>query len=281
MSKLPKFAVIALCCCGVLIFVGCFLAFNSNAEDNDYDLSDERSNNYNWRNDFDQSRLYEVLIPENLPSQIKEYNGFTLSFNKDNRTPNYVAWQLLAEETDGQETRSNAFHQDSGIEGCPDEFAYRYSGFDRGHLCPAADQKWSQDAMFDCFVMANMVPQHPDLNQKAWETLENKSRLWAKRDKAIWIVAGPIYEESDTLRIGNYNVRVPGACFKAILALDVENPRAIAFVYPNALSPGNMQNYAMSVDQLEEITGFDFFAALPDEIENEIEAVYSFTEWNK
>lgn len=232
-------------------------------------------------NDFNLEDLYYVKISDELPSQTKHYTGFYVSFNKDNHTPNYVSWQLLSSETEGTVPRAKNFWQDKTVEGCPDGNAYKNSGFDRGHMCPAADQKWSETSMNDCFVMANICPQAPGLNQKAWETLEEKERNWAKRDGDIWIVCGPIYDENDTQTIGPYEVRVPGAFFKAFLYLDGDNSRAIAFVYPNAVAPGNMEEYAMSIDDLEKITNYDFFYALPDDIENKVEATYSFTEWNK
>ena len=225
--------------------------------------------------------LETVTIKDGQPEQIKEYVGFTISFNKDNHTPNYVAWELLGSEVSQEVSRSNKFWQDLDLEGCPHHRDYTHSGYDRGHMCPSADQKWSEEAMNDCFVMANICPQDHKLNAGAWQTLENKERQWAKRDSAIMIIAGPIYTDTDTQRIGDMGVRVPGAFFKAILAPYVDNPKAIAFVYPNMASPGNMQDYAMSIDELEELTGYDFFPALPDEIENKVESRYSFTEWNR
>lgn len=225
--------------------------------------------------------LDSVGLGAHMPEQIKEYNGFKVSFNKDNHTPNYVAWELLGTEVSNNAERSNNFWQDPDIDGCPSYKDYSRSGYDRGHMCPAADQKWDDSAMADCFVMANMCPQDHKLNAGAWTTLENKERMWALRDSAIVIIAGPIYEKSDKKRIGETKVRVPSAFFKAFLSPYFEEPRAIAFVYPNMAAPGNMQDYAMSIDDLEEITGYDFFPALPDEIENKVEAKYSFIEWNR
>ena len=157
----------------------------------------------------------------------KDYTGFRLAFNPDNRTPEWVAWELLGSETDGPASRSNSFWQDEDVENCPTTGDYARSGYDRGHLCPAADQKWSPEAMNDCFVMANMCPQDHSLNSGAWNTLENKERNWARRDSAIVIVAGPIYEKTDTKRIGQAGVRVPGAFYKVLLAPYVEEPRGI------------------------------------------------------
>jgi endonuclease G len=93
-------------------------------------------------------------------------------------------------------------------------------------------------------------------------------------------VSGPIYTESDTKRIGKTGVRVPSAFFKVIIAPYLDTPRGIGFIYPNMTSPGNMQNYSMTIDEVEKITGFDFFYNLPDEIESAVESKASFKEWN-
>ncbi|MCM1005805.1 MAG: DNA/RNA non-specific endonuclease [Prevotella sp.] len=228
------------------------------------------------------SNLEQVIIPVNVPQQIKEYDGFTVNFNASNRTANYVSWELLGAETDGAASRkSEKFWQDEEIKNCPSTKDYTNSGYDRGHLYPAADAKWSAQSMTDCFTMANMTPQTHALNGGAWKTLEEKERIWAKRDSSLIIIAGPVYQKNDTKRIGAAGVRVPSAFFKVILAPNVEKPRAIAFVYPNEHCPGNMQNYAQSVDYVENLTGYDFFSSLPDEVENELEANFSFKEWNK
>lgn len=225
--------------------------------------------------------LMNVRIPDGIKSQIKDYQGFRVSFNSDNHTPNWVAWELLGSETEGSQSRYNKFWQDDEIEGCPTTNDYTRSGYDRGHLCPAADQKWSEQSMIDCFSLANMAPQDNALNTGAWKTLENKERVWAKRDSAIIIVAGPIYEKSDNKRIGQAGVRVPGSFYKVMIAPFLKEPRGIAFVYPNMSAPGNMENYVMTIRDVEKLTGYDFFFELPDELEEKIETVASFRDWNR
>lgn len=280
--KKNKIAITALICAGFFLIGGTLLSVNSCAKNNEVlDPNEEPSIDPSTGKVTHYPDLETVNIPSSLAEQIKDYTGFTVSFNKDNHTPNYVAWELLGSEVSYDVDRTNNFWQDSEIDGCPEHKDYTGSGYDRGHMCPAADQKWSLAAMEDCFVMANMCPQIHDLNAGAWEKLEEKERTWAKRDSAVMIVAGPLYSESDTKRLGNIGVRVPGAYFKALLAPYVENPRAIAFVYPNMTSPGNMQDYAMSIDDLEEILDFDLFSTLPDDIETKVESNYSFSEWNK
>ncbi|MCH5237935.1 MAG: DNA/RNA non-specific endonuclease [Muribaculaceae bacterium] len=282
MKVLKKYYLIKFLSAFVSIAIFILLATNSCAKTN---AGNEPGFEDSSQNPSSSGKFYPgletVLLPEGLPEQIKEYTGFTVSFNKDNHTPNYVAWELLGTEVSNEVSRTDNFWQDLEIEGCPAHSDYSYSGWDRGHMCPAADQKWSREAMEDCFVMTNMCPQDHDLNAGAWNTLENKERQWAKRDSCIMIIAGPIYSENDTDRIGRSGVRVPGAFFKALLAPYIEKPRAIAFVYPNINSTGNMEKYAMSIDDLETLLGYDLFPALPDDIENAVEAEFSFVEWNR
>lgn len=243
--------------------------------------SEQTPSSGNQASDF-KFPLAFVKLPDNTSSQIKEYTGFTVSFNKENHTPNYVSWELLDSETYGNEDRNDyPYWVDYDLEGCLSiDFAYSTYGYDRGHLCPAADQKWSASAMNDCMVMTNMVPQVHAFNAGMWETLEEKERKWAKRDKAIWIIAGPVYYDFDQLFIGKAQARVPSACFKAFLYLNGDDSRAIAFVLTNGSNPGDLSRYAMSIDKLEEDIGYDLFSELPDELETRIEASFNFNDWN-
>lgn len=258
-----------------ILAAGCILAARSY-------LSDKEQPVCNQHADISAYDLQQVKMSENIPSQYKEYEGFTVNFNASNRTPNFVTWELLGTETDGPYSRNGEkFWHDELLNNCPNTSDYTHSGYDRGHMYPAADAKWSAESMHECFTMANITPQVHALNGGAWKTLEDKERLWAKRDSSLIIVSGPVYQEEDNKRIGKAGVRVPSAYFKVILAPYIDKPRAIGFVYPNSHCPGNMQNYSTSVDYVEELTGFDFFSSLPDDVESEIESTFSFKEWNK
>ncbi len=223
----------------------------------------------------------EVALPSSLSSEIIDYEGYTVSFNKDNHTPNYCAWELTADETNGQIKRSNKFQTDYKVKGCPSTSDYTHSGYDRGHMVPANDMKWSEQSMNDCFYMTNICPQQHELNNGAWKTLELKSQDWARRDGILYIIAGPIYTDNDRERIGETGVRVPSSFYKVIVAPNISEPRGIAFVYPNMQSPGNMKDYSCTIDQVEELTGLDFFPNLSPELEHEIESIADFKEWNR
>lgn len=226
------------------------------------------------------TKLLTVKIPDYLDSQMKDYEGFTVSFNEYNHTPNYVAWELTASETDGPHARKGSkFRWDSDIDGCPDHDDYTWSGFDRGHMIPAADCKYSAQAMKDCFYMTNICPQNHSLNTGGWKKLEEACRDWALRYNAIIIIAGPIYKNTDSQFIGEAEVRVPSGFFKVILDAHSTQPKAIGFVYPNTSAPGEIYSYSMSVRSVEKLTRFDFFHQLPDSIEEAIETEYNLDQW--
>lgn len=224
--------------------------------------------------------LLIVRVPSVLDQQIIDYPGFTVSFNPTHHQPNYSAWCLTAEHLNGDVARRDKFATDSDVPGSATPDDYKRSGYDRGHMAPAGDMKWSRDAMDACFFMTNISPQHHDLNTRAWKKLEEKCRRWAMRDSVIIIICGPILTDHLTQTIGRTPVTVPERFFKVVLAPYANPPRAIGFVMPNGYVPGGMQQTAMSVDQVEAITGMDFFSSLPDDIENKVEADGDLRYWN-
>ena len=206
-----------------------------------------------------------------------EYLGYSVSYNKERKIPNWVSYELLASETDGPYSRKGkSFRQDlSLILPQAEDNDYRNSGWSRGHMAPAGDFKWSDDAMWDTFYYTNCCPQNQSLNAGQWNTLEQKVRGWAKRFGKVHVVTGPIIGNNIYGTIGYNRVVVPDAFFKAVLA----NDHAIAFVMHNHNNNENMQKCAMSVDALEALTGIDFFAEQVDDFENQVEATYNLRNW--
>ncbi len=225
--------------------------------------------------------LENVIIPDETPAIIKDYTGFRVSFNPAHHLPNYVVWELTGEEVQGTEPRVNKFKPDNDIYGTPTLDDYRNSGFDRGHMAPAADMKWNRQAMLDCHYLTNTCPQTHRLNGGRWATLEELCRQWAIRDSAIVIVSGPVLTDELPRKIGKQSVSVPERFFKVVIAPFVTPPRAIAFIMPNEEVIDGVESLAISVDRVEEITGFDFFSCLPDDIENTIEQQANFRDWNR
>ena len=184
-----------------------------------------------------------------------------------------VAWELTKKETKGKEGRTDKFLPDPDVRGAKAYTGdYTKSGYDRGHMAPAADMKWNKQAMEESFYMSNICPQNPNLNRGDWNDLEEKSRQWAKKYGAVYIACGPIYDTKRPKRIGNNKVAVPHAFYKVILINDKKNPQAIGFIFPNSAGHKPLKKYMVTVDSVEKRTDIDFFPALPDEIENRIEA---------
>lgn len=224
--------------------------------------------------------LEMVTTPETIPSQIVNYEGMILSFNKDLHIPNWVAWELTATEVSGTFPRDDNFRGDDNVIGSAEKWDYSYSGYDRGHMAPAGDMKWSAKAMDESFYMTNMCPQAKSLNTGAWKRLEEKCRQWAEIDSAIIVICGPIVTDPINEYIGDSKVAVPQRFFKVILSPYVESPRGIGFIMPNTKVPGGMQAAAVSIDEVEQVTGYDFFSSLPDEIENDVESQCKFHYWS-
>ncbi len=221
-----------------------------------------------------------VTIPGGLKEQIVNYEGMTVSFNADRHIPNWVAWELTAEEAEGTEPRAKSFQRDLSVDGCPEPREYSNSGYDRGHMAPAGDMKWSRRAMEQSFMMTNVCPQVKSFNSGVWARLEEKCRTWALVDSAIVIVAGPVMADNLTETVGGSGIAVPRRFFKVILSPYANPPRAIGFIMDNGAVTGGMQAAAVSVDDVEAVTGCDFFSALHDSIENKVEQECRFHYWS-
>ena len=213
---------------------------------------------------------------------LQQYS-YTVSYNPDLCIPNWVAWQLDAERLVERESRNNKFLPNPALEPSlavtTDE--YKGSGWDRGHMCPAGDNKWHWRAMDESFYMTNICPQHHNLNRGDWKELEEACRRWAAQE-AVYIACGPIlYRTPKYGYIGkNFHIRIPDAFFKVVLTgLQSGTPRAIGFIFKNEAGNHRLDSYVNSVDQVERITGIDFFPTLPDDLEQQVEANYSLADW--
>lgn len=227
------------------------------------------------------TELERVVTNPTLAQEMVKYTGMTISFNPELHLPNWVAYELTAEEADGSEPRAKNFAVDINVDGCATPYDYRNTGFDRGHMAPAADMKWSADAMRESFYMTNITPQDHKLNSGAWSKLEDKCRQRARRDSAIIIISGPVLTDPIEMHIGASGVAVPSRFFKVILSPYADPPVAIGFIMPNGYVEGGMQACAVSVDEVEAITGHDFFSALPDDIETQVESQVNFNRWSR
>ena len=214
------------------------------------------------------------------PEQILKRVAYTASYNSDLRIPNWVAWQLTGAHTEGKNKRAGVKFQEDTDVPLPRavDFDYVRSGYDRGHLCPSADNRWDATAQEQSFLLTNVCPQDHNLNVGDWHELENLCRKWAKTYGSIYIVAGPVLLKGKHKTIGKNKVTVPEAFFKVVLCMEGE-PKAIGFIYRNESGNRPKSYYVNTIDDVERITGIDFFPALPDDVEKAVEATCNLEEW--
>ena len=223
-----------------------------------------------------------VSTKERAEILLEQY-GYTVSYNPELYIPNWVAWELNEEKLVARESRNSKFVPNPKL---PEDEAvttkeYSGSGWDRGHMCPAGDNKYHWRAMNESFYMTNICPQNHNLNRGDWKELEEACRRWAGVEP-VYIVCGPInYRTPKYGYIGKeFKIRIPDAFFKVVLTgVQSGNPRAIGFVYKNESGNNKRDKYVNSVDEVERITSLDFFSALPDDVERRVEAVCKLSDW--
>ena len=223
--------------------------------------------------------LMAVGMPVGVDDTVVNYGeAFAVHFNGSWGIANCAAYELVGNELDGTAERAVGFMPDPGVKGCPSPQDYAGSGMDRGHLVPAADLKWDPEAMRQSFLMTNICPMHKALNEGGWAKLEEKVREWTSRDSALLVFTGPVVSESDST-LADGRVTVPNAFYKVVMAPCVRPRRAIAFIYPNGHSNGRLRQYAVSVDEVEQRTGLDFFPTLPTKEQEQLESTVNLDAW--
>ncbi|MBQ6073785.1 MAG: DNA/RNA non-specific endonuclease [Bacteroidales bacterium] len=215
--------------------------------------------------------------------RIVRHGAFVSSYNTETLIPDWVAYELTAEETEGRQTRDGMeFRMDPDLRGCTQAMREDYSGsgWTKGHLMPAADAAFSSNTMAETFYFTNICPQDEVLNAGDWQYLEKRVRNWANRYGSVWVVTGPIVGDNRYGTIGDRDVVVPDSFYKALLIRKKNGSySAIAFVMDNDDGRYYLRDCCMSVDELEALTGIDFFPALDDTIEEKVEGKIRLSDW--
>jgi endonuclease G, mitochondrial len=223
---------------------------------------------------FDFEKQVDFLLPDGKSSeQLVRHEGYTVRYDDALKVPVWVAYPLLAYELTGKAERDRErFTPDPAVEGgtaLPSD--YTRSGYDRGHLAPAGDFKFSQQMMRETFYMSNIAPQIPDFNRGIWRELEEQVRSWAYRDGGLYVVTGPVLQKN-LPTIGKANdVAVPEYFYKVILYCRNPDIRLIGFLLKNEPSNERLTEFVVPVSQIEEMTGLDFFPKIPDDLERRLE----------
>ena len=217
-----------------------------------------------------------------LPSnngQVVNRLGYAFSYSEKHEQPLWIMYELTKKEvlTKVAKRRDN-FRKDPLVKtGSALLTDYKGSGYDRGHLAPAADMAWSVEAMSESFFLSNMSPQNPSLNRGLWAQLESKCRDWAVANDSVYIITGPVIRPNYSF-IGPNKVTVPQWYYK--ICVSVKKQQAIAFLIPNSKPQKKLSEFVVSIDKLEEATGLDFLDKLPKKVESKIEAHSDIAQWN-
>jgi endonuclease G len=208
-----------------------------------------------------------------------QHLAYGFVYDEEHEQAKWIAYCLTKKEALGTLERSDNFEEDQLVtSGTASDRDYAKSGYDRGHLAPAADMRWSATSMDESFYYSNMSPQIPAFNRGIWKKLEGKVRSWAVELDSILIVTGPILTPN-LPHIGSNQVSVPRYYYKAIVDFKGAHSKAIAFVLPNSGSKRPLMEFALSINELEKLTKIDFFYQLDDSLEKSLESVICKTCW--
>ncbi len=224
----------------------------------------------------------EQGYPQFLSSmEVEVYTGFHLCYNESKEQAAWVAYILEKNDIiSGKIERSNDFREDPNIAtGSASLCDYKNSGFDRGHLVPAGDMKWSEKAMSESFYLSNISPQKPAFNRGIWKKLEEKTRYWAVEEEKIFVLSGPVFTTKSQY-IGDNKVAVPSHYFKVILDISPPEFKGIGFILSHQASNNDLSSFAVTIDEVEAFTSYDFFYMVKDPLIEKIESQINICEWD-
>lgn len=229
------------------------------------------------------SEVSDDILPTTNLGKVVKHNYYALSYVEKHEQPEWVAYELTRENLYPNAKRTNNFRPDPKVpKGSASDRDYRGSGYDRGHLVPAGDMTFSRDAMSETFYMSNMSPQIRNFNGGIWRELEESVRYWTKKFRRLYVVTGPVLTEGIREKIGGSEVSVPDQYYKVLLDLDEPEIKAIGFLLPNEVSVDPLNAYAVPIDEIEELTGLDFFSDIINDpkLEAELESGYNIRQWS-
>ena len=221
-----------------------------------------------------------AFLPSSTTGQIIHHKYYTLSYSEKHEQAEWVAYNLNAAHIASSNFKRPYFEKDPKVKTQSAHYKnYSKSGYDKGHLCPAGDRKFSKFAHDETFLTSNISPQEHQFNAGIWNRLEQKTRYLATKYKSLYVITGGILEDSSK-SIGSEKVTVPTNFYKIILDFHEPEIKAIAFLIPHEDSEKALYKFVTSIDNIEEITGIDFFPEIEDTLENKLEAASNYSNWN-
>ncbi|MGY6560174.1 MAG: DNA/RNA non-specific endonuclease [Nitritalea sp.] len=225
--------------------------------------------------------FYATFAPEVRPDRfLLTYDCFLIAFDSLSRNAKWVQYLLTRERLgDGVERKGNFRMEPRIRELSPRDTDYRGTGFDRGHLAPAADMSHAEQCMYESFFLTNVSPQVPAFNRGVWKRLEDWVRTTTVEKDSIWVLTGPVLGLG-AARLGASELVIPEAFFKVLYRPDAAGGQGLAFILPNAAGTGDLRQFARPIREVEALTGLNFFPvfspALSARVEEEVDWRYWF-----
>ncbi len=229
-----------------------------------------------------QEQIQQTALPEiNRDGFLVNHSAMSLFYSPEHEQAWWVVHMVLPDIRNGTQGRTNDFRPDSLVKvGTADKNDYLMSGYDRGHLAPSADFRWSRHALSESYFYSNMSPQRPELNRGKWADLEDFIRQYVlNSDEPVFVVTGGVLADSLKYIGIDKKISVPKLYYKVVADLNCDNKKAIAFVMRNGVNTYPVMSYAVSIDSVEALTGLNLFAKLADTLENRIEAMNDISLW--
>lgn len=223
------------------------------------------------------------LLPSSTTGEVIERAFYTFSYSEEHEQAEWISYELTSENLKKENVdRTGDFRPDPLVKkASASPRDYVGTGYDRGHLAPAGDMAFSSEAMSESFYMSNISPQIKNFNGGIWRELEETVRDWAMKFENIYVVTGPILTRGVREKIGSNEVSVPDEFYKVILDFTEPEIKGIAFIIPNEISNNKLEDYAVSINEVEAITGIDFFHEFYDEKSaTEIENSFDLSLWS-
>lgn len=227
------------------------------------------------------TKAFDFMWPAYTTNEaIIERPYYTLRYSEEHEQAIWVAYKLSADSLKQEKfKRKDDFRKDPRVRtGSADLADYKGTGYDRGHLAPAADFSYDEFALSQTFYMSNMSPQNASFNRGIWKKLEDRVRDWTMDESILYVVTGPILNKKFST-IGSNAVSVPQYYYKIILDIEKPEIKAIAFLMKNEKSGESLETFAVSIDKIEELSGLDFFPSMPDDLEEILEGNVTISEW--
>lgn len=220
------------------------------------------------------------FLPTSTTGQIVHHEGYSLSYSEPHEQAEWVAYELKKSHLSNTNFKRPYFEIDKAVKTKAAHWRnYKKSGYDKGHLCPAGDRKYSKFAHDETFLTSNISPQEHAFNAGVWNRLEQKVRYWANKYNGVYVVSGGILK-GNMKTIGDENVSVPNQFYKVLIDNNSGTPKVLGFLMDHEDSNKPLYKFVVPIDKIEALTGIDFFPELDDAIENKMEASSSYKAWS-